>query len=317
MKKREQAAQAALTRNEVHDHFKRVLAGTKWERMRGLHTLRHSFISACASKGVDQRLVQEWAGSGLSESHGQGRSPGAGLEGQGRRLSARAIEAADNMKRAIAMAVSDALQLPLDDIQGWVVRGYHWPFAVHLFLSFADTMTGRTWLRSVVEDTTTALPWPEGRKPESTLNLAFSFAGLNELGVRRGGPCRVSPGVSAAGVAASFDLLGGRPDGPNAWEIGGLPQQMHALVSLHCAMIDSLTQRLKTLRNGFGLGVQERFTEPTALCRKKLNTSASVTASASRPSKGLGYPFIPGMVPQYRAVAVLSQSRRIHPRLSR
>ena len=62
VKKREQPAQAALTRNEVHDHFKRVLAGTKWEMMRGLHCLRHSFISACASKGVDQRLVQEWAG---------------------------------------------------------------------------------------------------------------------------------------------------------------------------------------------------------------------------------------------------------------
>jgi len=62
VKKREQPAQAALTRNEVHDHFKRVLEGSKWERMRGLHTLRHSFISACASKGVDQRLVQEWAG---------------------------------------------------------------------------------------------------------------------------------------------------------------------------------------------------------------------------------------------------------------
>jgi integrase len=62
VKKREQPAQAALTRNEVHDHFKRVLAGTKWESVRGLHCLRHSFISACASKGVDQRLVQEWAG---------------------------------------------------------------------------------------------------------------------------------------------------------------------------------------------------------------------------------------------------------------
>jgi integrase len=60
--KRVQTAVAALTRNEVHDHFKRVLAGTKWENMRGLHCLRHSFISACASKGVDQRLVQEWAG---------------------------------------------------------------------------------------------------------------------------------------------------------------------------------------------------------------------------------------------------------------
>jgi integrase len=55
-------AQTALTRNEVHDHFKRVLARTKWEQMRGFHTLRHSFISACASKGVDQRLVQEWTG---------------------------------------------------------------------------------------------------------------------------------------------------------------------------------------------------------------------------------------------------------------
>lgn len=62
LKQREQQAPAALTRNEVHDHFKRVLVGTKWEPMRGLHCLRHSFISACASKGVDQRLVQEWAG---------------------------------------------------------------------------------------------------------------------------------------------------------------------------------------------------------------------------------------------------------------
>jgi integrase len=61
-RKRERPSQSALTRNEVHDHFKRVLAGTRWEKMRGLHCLRHSFISACASKGVDQRLVQEWAG---------------------------------------------------------------------------------------------------------------------------------------------------------------------------------------------------------------------------------------------------------------
>jgi integrase len=59
---RERPAPAALTRNEVHDHFGRVLSGSKWEVIRGLHCLRHSFISACASKGVDQRLVQEWAG---------------------------------------------------------------------------------------------------------------------------------------------------------------------------------------------------------------------------------------------------------------
>src|ERR1019366_8613234 len=49
VKKREPFAQTALTRNEVGADV-------------GLHTLRHSFISACASKGVDQRRVQEWAG---------------------------------------------------------------------------------------------------------------------------------------------------------------------------------------------------------------------------------------------------------------
>jgi integrase len=59
---RPQQEAAALTCNEVHDHFKRTLLNSKWEKIPGLHTLRHSFISACATKGIDQRLVQEWAG---------------------------------------------------------------------------------------------------------------------------------------------------------------------------------------------------------------------------------------------------------------
>ena len=62
VQKRGHAAVGALTRNEAHDHLKRTLAGSKWDVMKGYHVLRHSFISACASKGVDQRLVQEWAG---------------------------------------------------------------------------------------------------------------------------------------------------------------------------------------------------------------------------------------------------------------
>jgi integrase len=60
--RRQQPETTALTCNEVHDHFRRVLTGSKWENIPGLHCLRHSFISACATKGVDQRLVQEWAG---------------------------------------------------------------------------------------------------------------------------------------------------------------------------------------------------------------------------------------------------------------
>ena len=59
---RGQVMACPLTPAEAHDHFKRVLADGKWEVLRGWHTLRHSMISACASSGVDQRLVESWAG---------------------------------------------------------------------------------------------------------------------------------------------------------------------------------------------------------------------------------------------------------------
>ena len=52
----------AITRNEAHDHLKRTLAGTEWDVVRGWHLLRHSFISNCAARGVDQRLIDAWVG---------------------------------------------------------------------------------------------------------------------------------------------------------------------------------------------------------------------------------------------------------------
>lgn len=62
VQRRGTVAIAALTRDEAHDHLKRVLKDSKWKRLRGWHSLRHSFVSACASRGVDQRLVEAWAG---------------------------------------------------------------------------------------------------------------------------------------------------------------------------------------------------------------------------------------------------------------
>jgi integrase len=46
--------------------FVRVLAKSKW-KIRGWHVLRHSFISACALKGIDQRMLQEWCGHQTAE----------------------------------------------------------------------------------------------------------------------------------------------------------------------------------------------------------------------------------------------------------
>jgi site-specific recombinase XerD len=52
----------AITRDAVHDHFKRTLSGSKWSTMRGWHCLRHSFASNCAAKGIDQRVINAWMG---------------------------------------------------------------------------------------------------------------------------------------------------------------------------------------------------------------------------------------------------------------
>ena len=51
-----------LTVGECHDHFKRTLAGSKWEVVRGLHTLRHSVASCLAAAGVDQRIIDDMLG---------------------------------------------------------------------------------------------------------------------------------------------------------------------------------------------------------------------------------------------------------------
>ena len=56
-----------LTKDEANDHLKRTLAGSKWHVLRGWHVLRHSFISICASRGVDQRLIDSWVGHQTEE----------------------------------------------------------------------------------------------------------------------------------------------------------------------------------------------------------------------------------------------------------
>ncbi len=56
-----------ITRDEAHDHLKRTLAGSKWEKLRGWHVLRHSFISNCALMGIDQRIVDSFVGHTTDE----------------------------------------------------------------------------------------------------------------------------------------------------------------------------------------------------------------------------------------------------------
>ena len=56
-----------VTRDEAGDHFKRTLADSKWDKLRGWHVFRHSFVSNCAAKNIDQRIIDEWTGHQTEE----------------------------------------------------------------------------------------------------------------------------------------------------------------------------------------------------------------------------------------------------------
>lgn len=47
--------------------IERAVKGSKWKMMRGWHVLRHSFISALASRGVDQRIIDDFVGHQTEE----------------------------------------------------------------------------------------------------------------------------------------------------------------------------------------------------------------------------------------------------------
>ncbi len=81
------------------------------------------------------------------------------------------------------------LQLELNDIQGLILSGYgHLKASRYFFFQIEQPNLVKTWLATIAEKTTSAAPWPKGPdgktiKPTTTLNVAFTYVGLNELGV--------------------------------------------------------------------------------------------------------------------------------------
>jgi len=59
---RRRKSEVRLSPNQAHDHFQRTLSASKWEKIKGWHCLRHSFISNLASQGIDQRIIDDFVG---------------------------------------------------------------------------------------------------------------------------------------------------------------------------------------------------------------------------------------------------------------
>ena len=57
----------SVSPDEASDQLGKTLRGTRWEKIRGWHIFRHSFISNCASLCVDQRMIDSWVGHQTEE----------------------------------------------------------------------------------------------------------------------------------------------------------------------------------------------------------------------------------------------------------
>ncbi|NNC81337.1 MAG: hypothetical protein HKN94_14435 [Acidimicrobiales bacterium] len=132
-----------------------------------------------------------------------------------------------------------------DDVQGWVLSGYNYPFSRHHVVAVHDRMAVRSLLRDAVTGTggvtqiQSALPW--GERPPLLANVGFTHSGLAALGVGRADLDRF-PTDFRMGAARRAIRVGDFGDNaPNHWDVGTRDSsRAHLLWSMHGLTIDDL-----------------------------------------------------------------------------
>ena len=131
-------------------------------------------------------------------------------------------------------------QLDLMDIQGNLVRAYgrfSFPVARYIFLRVHSGEAGRSFVGAVTKSVTTAATWGsahgEIEKPTATTNIAFTYAGLEALGLPRASLAGFPPEF-AMGMKSRRDILG--DDGPSAppnWDNAWHGAPVHIFISIN------------------------------------------------------------------------------------
>lgn len=117
-------------------------------------------------------------------------------------------------------------QLDLLDIQGNVIRAYGrfgFPVARYVFLNIKNDGIGRDFVGEITKKVTTSVEWGKKdngkiEKPDWTVNIAFTYQGMKELGIPRSSLVGFSPEF-VSGMKERKDILG--DDGvssPEYWD---------------------------------------------------------------------------------------------------
>jgi Dyp-type peroxidase family len=143
--------------------------------------------------------------------------------------------------------------VPIDlaDVQGDILRAYgnRYDRTSYVFVGVGDPAAGQAWLRGIYDQVTNAVEWT-GPRPDTTLNVAFTRAGLTALGVA---PQVVDSFSSefGQGMAARCEELGdvGESD-PRRWNTGLGTDEAHVLVTINAQEDHGRQTALDALRSG-------------------------------------------------------------------
>ncbi len=132
-------------------------------------------------------------------------------------------------------------------VQGWVARGYTHPFVRHVVVQIDDSSAMSALLGAVTGDdpavpqVTSGARWKPGATPPSTLNIAFTFVGLQALGVPETS-LATFPSDFRSGIKARAAKIGDFDESdPSNWTGRlGHPHVVHAIVTMHAMTADEL-----------------------------------------------------------------------------
>jgi Dyp-type peroxidase family len=161
----------------------------------------------------------------------------------------------------------EAASIDLADIQGNVLRGYSYPTAAYIFLRIDDVARGKALLARMLDRITTGEPW-DGDGPATAIQLAFTYAGLERLGV----PAELLatfPDEFKQGMAARADRLGDRGrSAPEQWEAALGTGEAHVLVTVWAIdgeHLDAVREELRSVGAAAGATTVVNETRAEAL----------------------------------------------------
>jgi Dyp-type peroxidase family len=131
------------------------------------------------------------------------------------------------------------------NIQGNFLRGYTHPCCTIRFLEVTDAARAREWLRRVLPFVTSEAPWDT--KPDTTLNLMFTFGGLRALDAPDA-VLQAFPPEFQQGMAGRAELLDDTAENaPANWTDGLGTGRIHIAVSVYALDEAALAGRLAQL----------------------------------------------------------------------